>query len=164
MLTYYSSLKPFKFDYEALKQIVYFYWSYEYMLEHFVSDEFVIELAPEYHGYGPHWGGNVLWLKNKEGDKKLYIHTGMVYHPDTEPGIYFETESWKNAKYYKKLWNNLAESDKYDLNKKETEFLKVFYPKSKLKELMDAEDVDKQIELLREYFDASCKAYLAAIN
>ena len=65
----------------------------EYILEHFYSYEYEVKLVPEITGYGAHWGGSCLNIIGNGTEDKIFIHTGLVYHQDTESGIYLETES-----------------------------------------------------------------------
>jgi hypothetical protein len=166
---YYSDLKPFSFKYETLHQITCFYWTCEYVFRHFISDEYTVQVIQDRPGYGAHWGGFCLWLKNNEETVKVFIHAGLVHNPsaemygDTETGIYCETESWNNVKLYQAIRNNLAESDEYHLNKDQSDFTKMFFPLEKLDRLMNAADVAQQHKMLITYYDACFKGILAAI-
>lgn len=159
-----SDLKPFTLDYKMLDQIAYFYWMSEYILTHFYSDEYTVKVLPDVPGFGAHWGGLHLEVLDKEGNSKAFCHTGLVYHPDTKTGIYFEAESWKNPRNYQKLWRDVEPSDGYDLNKDETDFLKFFYPERKLDELLNANNVEKQMALLTEYYDACFRGIIKAAD
>lgn len=159
---YYSELKPFNFNYEALHQILYYYWIVEYIVEHFVSDDYIVKHVLGRVEYGAHWGGTNLSLEDNDKTVKIFIHTGLVYTPaEPETGIYLEAESWNNPKVYKTLYNNIIPSDKYDLNKEQSDFLKFYYPKNKLDNLMDTNDVEKQCNKLIEFYNAIFKNILA---
>jgi len=162
MFTPYEDLKPYNVDFTTLDQLAGFYRLYEYALENYKSDEYKIWLTPEVPGYGVHWGAFELWLHSNDDKKKIYILTGLVYLPQTETGLFFEIERYRNPHNHAQIYENIKPSDdKYDLNKEEYDFLKLFYPKSDLDALMQADSVDVQIEKLYTYFDACCKATLA---
>ena len=160
-------LKPFCIDYNQLLDFTYFYWTLEDVLEDFVSDEYSIKLMPDIPGYGAHWGGLFPALIDKNGVHRALCHAGMVHHPDTEVGIYFEVESFKNTDIdYKKLWRDVepSETGGYDLNKDEPDFLKFFFPKAKVAALMEAKDVEQQKAMLAEYLDACFLGVLKALD
>ncbi len=159
-----SDLKPFKIDYDQLEHIAFFYWMSEYVLTHFFSEDYTVKVVFEENGFGAHWGGLILDVFGKDGALKARCHTGLVYHPNTKTGIYFEAESWKNLRNYKKLWDNVEPSDEYDLNKDETDFLKLFFPERKRQEMMDAGSVEKQMEMLRTYYDACFTSMIMAAD
>jgi len=151
----YRNLKPFRFDHAMLDHLVYFFWMIEYILTNFDSKNYFIKLMEsESSGFGEHWGGFFISLKDLDGIVEVIIHTGLVYYPGTESGIYFEAERLKNQKIYEKLVKDAQPSDMYDLNRTGKDYLKFFFPKSKLNKLMDAKDVDTQIEMLRAYYNA----------
>jgi len=159
-----SQLRTFNIDYAQLDNIAYYYWMSEYILTHFVSDEYSIEVLPDIPGFGAHWGGLFVALKDQDGIQKAICHTGLVYHPDTKIGIYFEVESWRNARIYKKLWQNAEPSPGFELNKDESDFLKFFLPKEKIEFLMKAKTVDEQMEIMTKYLDACFVGILKAVN
>jgi hypothetical protein len=159
-----SDLKTFKLNYSDLDQIAYFYWMSEYILTHYYSDDYTVKVLPDVLGFGAHWGGLILDVRDNEGNQKAICHTGLVYHPNTKTGIYFETESWKNPRNYKKLWRDVEPSDGYDLIKDETDFLKFFFPERKLEELMNAGSIDKQMQMLTEYYDACFRGIIKAAD
>ena len=151
-----KQLKTFNIDYATLTPITYYFWMVEYVLQNLSSDKYTIKLLPDISGYGAHWGGLFTSLKDKSGGPEIICHNGLVYHPDTEIGIYFEAESFKNDKeVYEKLWRDAASDTWRDLNKDEPDFLKFFFPKDKLSELMNAQSVEKQIDMLTKYL-GSC--------
>ena len=159
-----SDLKPFKIDYKQLDFIAYYYWVSEYILTHYYSEYYSVEVLSEVPGFGAHWGGLVVAVKDNNAECKAVCHTGLVYHPNTETGIYFEAESWKNVSNYKKLWMDIEVSEDYDLNKEESDFIKLFYPRKKVNELMNSNNIDKQINLLKNYYDACFTGIIKAAN
>ena len=161
-----SDLKPFKIDYSNLPGQVYYFWMMEYILSHFVSEEYIIELIPNspQSEFGAHWGGFLIALKDKEGNRKAFCHAGLVYHPGTEVGIYAELESWSNAAVFQKIWRDVEPASGFDLNKEESDFLKFFFRKDQLGELMNAGDVNKQMDMLTKFLDAFFNAVLKAVN
>ena len=167
-MIYLSHLKPFKIDYSCLVDITYFYRMSEYILAHFVSDDYSIKILPQDAGvvpaYGMHYGGFFVEVKNMDRIQKLICHTGLVYYPDTEIGICFETESWGNSRIYKKLWQDVEPSPGYSLNKDESDFIKFMLPMDKVDTLMNADTIDEQIDILTRYYDACFTGILKAAN
>ena len=158
-----KQLKPFKFDYKQLDQITHFYWMSEHVLKNLLSDEYSFELLPDTPGFGAHWGGVFPILKDKCGNQIAICHTGLVHHPDTETGIYFEVETFSNPKeVYEKLRRDIEPCASYDLNREEPEYLKFFYPKDRVATLMNAQSVEEQMDMLKEYLDACFLGLLKA--
>lgn len=107
------------------------------------------EDAPD--NFGIHWRGFRAWVSS--GDVQIYIHTGLVYHPDTRAGIYTEIDRRNNREIFDTAWEHIKPSDQYDLCKEEADYLKFFYPACKWDELMEAESADKQCGLWCRYFE-----------
>jgi hypothetical protein len=112
---------------------------------------------------GAHWRGLRATI-TAEGSARLYIHTGLVYHPDTRRGIYLEIDRKNNLGVYRSVWDNLGESALYDLCKDEPDYLKCFYPDAKLDLMMSEPDAGAQKRLWNEYFEACVTAMLAALK
>lgn len=159
-----NDLKTFKLDYAQLDNIAYYYWMSEYILTHFVSDVYTLEVMPDIPGFGAHWGGLFVSLKDKAGTQKALCHTGLVYHPATETGVYFEVESFKNTANFQKLWRDVEPDPGYDLNKEEPDFLKFFFPRDKVNDLMSATTVSEQMDIMTKYLDACFTGVFRAAN
>ena len=113
--------------------------------------------------HGPHWRG-LRATVTQEGGARLYIHTGLVYHPDTRRGIYLEVDRKNNLPAYRAVWDNLAESGLYDLCKDEPDYLKCFYPDAKLDALMAEPSDEAQQRLWTEFFEGAVRGMLSALK
>lgn len=118
------------------------------------------EDAPD--NFGIHWRGWRAWVTS--GDLQMYIHTGLVYHPDTRAGIYTEIDRKNNSKIFDTAWERITFSDQYDLCKEEADYLKFFYPAGRWDDLMEADPADKQIKLWRAYFESVLTNLTAALG
>ena len=159
-----SDLRPFKFDYADLPGVVYYFWMSKYVLANFKSDDYSIEVKLDNSGFGPHWGGMFVELKDNEGNKKALCHAGLVCHPNTEIGICFEIDRFFNTENYQKIWDGINPAPGFDLNKNEPDYLKLFFPKDQLDDIMNSANVDKQISMLIKYFNVCFSAIFKAAN
>lgn len=118
------------------------------------------EEAPD--NFGIHWRGWRALIRS--GNVQMYIHTGLVYHPDTRAGIYTEIDSGNNEEIFEAAWEYIKPSMEYDLSKEEPDYLKFFYPSCKWDELMEADTAKEQADLWRQYFECVLLGLAAALK
>jgi len=163
MDTKFEDMKPFNFDYGKLDDITFFYWLYEYTLEHFHSNEYNVMLAYQFPEFERDWGGYTMWIQRHEKSDSVFALTGLTYHPDTRTGIFFGVKKAQNTKIYDKVFQSIpASGSGYETDKSEIDFLKLYMPEKDVEELMKADSVDAQIGIMSAFFESCCKAVLAA--
>lgn len=154
--------QTFRFDFGALESTFAFI---EMMTEVVNSDFPGFSVTPHPDApdnNGRHWRGLRATITGMDKGISLYTHSGLVYHPDTRAGIYLEVDKKNNLPVYQAVWDNIVLDEAYDLCKDEPDYLKLFYPDSKLKLLMGGKTLQEQQALYRVYYERAITNLLKA--
>lgn len=160
-----KALRPFSFHIETMVSLFKFNEQLEYVISNVKSEKFTCYVKKDAKdNNGIHWFGYRCPTKSKNSEAEFYFHCGVVYHPDTRAGIYFEVDKENNEKYYFKILDSIESSSEYNLNVDEPNYLKLFYPSLKFQELMSKDSADKQESMLETYFTACVEAVIRSVE
>jgi hypothetical protein len=101
--------------------------------------------------FGQYAEGFRYYLSDKEDSLKLYAYFGAIYSYKKQPsGIFAEVDWFSNQKVFDAVYDNMEQSEEYDLSIREPKFVKLFMKESKVAELNNA-DYETQIKILKEF-------------
>lgn len=110
----------------ALRTLPLFFDAYETAIAAIHSEKVQcqpVQKAPD--GIGGHWYGMRVRVKCRQTGLQLYLHTGLIYHPDTRKGLMVEVDRQNHFAVYDLLRENLAENG-FDVDRSEADYLKIF--------------------------------------
>lgn len=112
--------------------------------------------------FGQYAEGFRYYLKNKKETLSLYSYFGAIYSYKKEPaGVFAEVDRFSNQKEFDRVFDNIEESPRYHLSKKEPGFIKLFMKEETIKRFHELE-YEGQIELLTEFLKACNDAMIKA--
>ncbi|MCK1992951.1 hypothetical protein GW626_05320 [Peribacillus muralis] len=111
---------------------------------------------------GPHWFGYRCFVKDLQSDLSLYIHFGFIFLPSTKVGLMVELDRNNNLGTYKQVWDQINKSSLYDINKDESDYLKLFLPDDHLTQVMEETLPNAQTQIFQSFFISCCEAFLSA--
>jgi hypothetical protein len=111
---------------------------------------------------GPHWFGYRCYIKDLDSNLSLYIHFGFIFLPSTKAGLMVELDRNNNNHVYQGIWDRIDGSSLYNLNKEESDYLKLFIPDDHLTQVMEEQSAVTQAEFVQKYFISSCEALFRA--
>ncbi len=77
--------------------------------------------------HGPHWKG-LRATVTVLGSTRLYVHAGLIFHPDFRCGLYLEADRRNNINAYDRLWAGTRDGSDHEVNRDEADYLKCFLP------------------------------------
>jgi hypothetical protein len=107
--------------------------------------------APD--GIGPHWYGMRCHLTGRTTGLRFYLHTGLIFLPETKKGLMVELDRNSNESVFADVWEHVGEGPLYVVNKDEEEYLKLFMPEETFASL-ERMDRAGQKETLSTFFVA----------
>lgn len=110
---------------------------------------------------GRHWYGMRCKMECKATGQGFYLHTGLIFLPTTRTGLMVEVDQKNNLPSYAQVWNNVKSCDAFEVEHGETEYLKLFMPDARFKELLSMTR-GEQVKALADYMKACGEAIAAA--
>lgn len=110
---------------------------------------------------GPHWYGLRVHMECKKTGQRFYLHTGLIFLPETRTGLMVEVDKANNHIPYDRVWNKIESGALFEVNRDEPVYLKLFMPDGDF-ERMNALDHKGQREMLTAYFTACGEAICQA--
>lgn len=115
----------------------------------------VLRQAPD--AIGPHWYGMRVRVTTKKCGLSFYLHTGLIFLPETKIGLMVEVDQKNNLANYDCLVQQIADEETFVVNRVEPEYLKLFMPDDTFT-AMNESSADVQKNLLRTYFKDCAEA------
>lgn len=146
------------FDLTALLSMHRFGDAYEQAIREVQSDLVsceVLRQAPD--SIGPHWYGMRVRVTTLRYGLSFYLHTGLIFLPETKIGLMVEVDQKNNPANYDCLVGQLADGERFTVNRAEPEYLKLFMPDETFAAMNEA-PAKEQKELLKAYFTACAEA------
>lgn len=110
---------------------------------------------------GPHWYGLRVHMECKKTGQHFYLHTGLIFLPETRTGLMVEVDRANNQIPYDMVWNKIEGEKLFEVNRDEPIYLKLFMPDADFAR-MNSLDRKGQREMLSAYItacgEAICKA------
>jgi len=101
--------------------------------------------------FGQYCEGFRYYLSDKEDTLKLYAYFGAIYSYKKQPaGIFAEVDWYSNQSVFDAVYDNMQQSNAYDLSVREPKFVKLFMKDSAVEEFNKA-DYDTQMKILRQF-------------
>ncbi len=110
---------------------------------------------------GRHWYGMRCQVTGKKTGIGLYLHIGLIYYPTTRIGFMIELDEQNNKAVYSGVLQNLTEGKRYEINREEKEYFKLFMP-DEVFACMSGKSVDRQIETIQSFVKEGGEAMMAA--
>ena len=108
---------------------------------------------------GPHWYGMRVRIASKKSGQTNYLHTGLIFLPDTRVGLMVEIDRQNNGHNYALLWNGLQDTPAFEVNRDEAPYLKLFMPDDSFREMNDC-PAEKQRDMLAAYMRACAESIM----
>ncbi len=137
-----------KFDLPALLDLHRFGDIYAAAIRGISSETADFELIREAKdSIGRHWYGMRCRVTSKKSGVMFYLHTGLIFLPETKIGLMVEVDEQNNHATYDKVVSELPENPLYVINRAEKEYFKLFMPDETLAGLngKKAEDQEKAL-------------------
>ena len=119
---------PYRFTMSALREA---HWLLEDLGNLFAAGDFggcTLVAHPEApDNNGPHWKGLRAGVTGT-GGVQLYIHAGLIFHPDFRQGLYLEADHQNNGEVWDRLWMNTRDGAHHEVCRDEVDYLKCFLP------------------------------------
>ena len=109
---------------------------------------------------GPHWYGMRVRITSKASGQTNYLHTGLIFLPETRVGLMVEVDRQNNAHNYALLWNGLSDTPLFEVNRDEEPYLKLFMPDDTFR-AMNEKSAPEQQEMLAAYMKACTESIMA---
>lgn len=125
-----------------------------------------VELVPDRSardGIGRHWYGMRCHVTSKRTGQRFYLHTGLIFLPETRTGLMVELDQKSNQGPYTQVWNTLKERPEFEINRDEAEYLKLFLPDQTFSVLNEAAR-EEQLAVLSRYFQSCAEAIAEAAD
>lgn len=110
---------------------------------------------------GPHWYGLRVHMECKQTGQRFYLHTGLIFLPETRTGLMVELDKQNNHIPYEQVWRKLEGRPEFLVNRDEEPYLKLFMPDGDFAALNQMEHRE-QAALLGRYFTACGEAIATA--
>ena len=145
-------MKRYRVDIERLQEFQRFGDIYAEAVASVRSDlaEIEVDRAAK-DSIGRHWYGFRVRVLDKANGQKFYLHTGLIFLPETRIGLMVEVDEANNHGPYRQLCESLVSTDSFIRDLKEPQYLKLFLPDAQLEELFRA-DLRRQKTILASYF------------
>lgn len=108
-------------------------------------------------GIGAHWYGMRVRVQCKKTGLSLYLHTGLIFHPDTRKGLMIEVDRRNHFAVYSLLWEQLKPGDGFEVERQEEDYLKIFMPDADY-DLLGRSTLSEQMIILRHFFQQAVEA------
>lgn len=145
-------------DLPALLSMHRFGDAYEQAIREVESDLVSLEvLRQAADSIGPHWYGMRVQVTTKKCGLSFYLHTGLIFLPETRIGLMVEVDQKNNPVHYDCLVQQLEDAPAFDVNRVEPEYLKLFMPDTTFA-AMNESSASEQKRLLKSYFQACAEA------
>ncbi|MEG1477629.1 MAG: hypothetical protein RSC38_07845, partial [Oscillospiraceae bacterium] len=112
---------------------------------------------------GPHWYGMRCKMICRKTMQGFYLHTGLIFLPETRTGLMVEVDKKNNSPSYSDVWNNITSATEYEVEKGEAEYLKLFMPDAEF-DSMRSMNKAGQIKTLTAYIKACGEAIAVAAS
>lgn len=106
---------------------------------------------------GRHWYGMRVRMISKTDGQQFYLHTGLIFLPETRIGLMIEVDQKNNLNTYQILWDMLENGDTYVVNRDEEEYLKLFM-QDELFSAIAGETAGEQVAALARYVKEGCES------
>lgn len=110
---------------------------------------------------GPHWYGLRVHMECKRTGQRFYLHTGLIFLPETRTGLMVEVDKANNSIPYDMVWNQLESGPLFEVNRDEPVYLKLFMPDGDFAR-MNTLDRRGQRDMLAAYLTACGEAICRA--
>lgn len=110
---------------------------------------------------GRHWYGMRCKMECKVSGQGFYLHTGLIFLPQTRTGLMVEVDQKNNLPSYAQVWDNIERCEAFDVEKGEAEYLKLFMPDTQF-DAMRGMNRGAQVKTLASYLQACGEAIAAA--
>lgn len=111
----------------------------------------VLRQAPD--AVGQHWYGMRVRMTTRKCGLSFYLHTGLIFLPETKIGLMVEVDQKNNLANYECLVRQLESCGLFTVNRAEPEYLKLFMPDDTFA-AMNAAPAAEQKAMLKAYFTA----------
>jgi hypothetical protein len=108
---------------------------------------------------GPHWYGMRCHLMGRTTGLRFYLHTGLIFLPDTKTGLMIELDMKSNDAVFAQVWDRIEKNPLYVINKDEDEYLKLFMPDEVLASLEQMNRAEQKTAL--SMFFVTCAENIA---
>lgn len=147
-----------RFDLPALLSLHRFGDIYERAIAGIESDRAAFEVlrqAPD--SIGPHWYGMRVRVTSLTNGESYYLHTGLIFLPQTKIGLMVEVDRKNNLHSYADLVARLEDGPLFTVNRAEEEYLKLFMPDGAFAR-MNRLGAAEQQKMLADYMKACAEA------
>lgn len=139
---------------EALESLHRFGDIYAGAIHSIKSDKVDFEVIREARdSIGRHWYGMRCRITSKQTGQTNYLHTGLIFLPETRIGLMVEVDEQNNHHNYGLLVNGLIDTELFVVNRDEKEYLKLFMPDQTF-EAMSGRSAGEQMDMLAAYMKA----------
>ena len=114
-------------------------------------------------GIGAHWYGMRVRVRCKKTGLSLYLHTGLIFHPDTRKGLMIEVDRRNHFAVYSLLWEQLKPGDGFEVERQEEDYLKIFMPDADYDRL-GGSTLSEQMVLLQRFFQQAVETIAAVLE
>ncbi len=102
---------------------------------------------------GPHWYGMRVHMECLQTGQRFYLHTGLIFLPETRTGLMVEVDKANNHIPYDQVWNKIESEAAFEVNREEDIYLKLFMPDADFA-AMNQKEHKEQAQMLRRYITA----------
>lgn len=151
-----------KLDIEALRSLHRFGDIFEQAIN--AIDSPLVELTPQRQAQdsiGRHWYGMRCSMVCKKTGQGFYLHMGLIYLPETRTGLMVELDRKNNLPSYGTVWDKIADTSEFEVNRDEEEYLKLFMPEVKFAHMQNMSRI-QQSEALARYIQSCAESIAAA--
>lgn len=106
--------------------------------------------APDAIGF--HWYGERLNVHSRLTGIDFYLHTGIIYLPETKVGFMVEVDKKNNVPSYDRLREKLIGTDDFEVTKVEPDYLKLFMKEAEFSKLCGS-DTETQASMIKKFLD-----------
>lgn len=112
---------------------------------------------------GRHWYGLRCRVTGRQTGVSLYLHIGLIYHPETKKGLMAELDEQNNGGVYQAVLDGIKERKTFIVNRAEKEYFKLFMPDD-IFEAMSLKGGTEQVVMLREFVQDAAEAMTEAAS
>ena len=108
---------------------------------------------------GPHWYGMRVRITSRRTGQTNFLHTGLIFLPETRVGLMVEVDRQNNGHNYELLWNGLTDCPLFEVNRDEKPYLKLFMPDEQFRS-MNGRPAEEQKDILAGYMKACAESIM----
>lgn len=112
---------------------------------------------------GAHWYGMRCRAVSKVSGIECYLHTGLIFLPETKVGLMVELDERNNRAVYDRVVRDINDGALFIVNRAEAEYLKLFLPDEALARLNRVDAVGQRA-FLKAYMQSCAEAIIAAAD